>query len=132
MSIATESYANPDWEFSDRIRKVRRSIAGMTQEQMATELGVTQKAYAAWESGKNKPDDIVAIAKRIAFRWRGRVTASWMLGIEDDTPQPPPGGGVEPPGGIEPPTYSLLVGPWAAKSQPIHGPRPAGQQPSAA
>ncbi|MCG7610387.1 helix-turn-helix transcriptional regulator [Mycobacterium sp. CnD-18-1] len=84
MSTATESYANPGWDFSDRIRKVRRSVARMTQAEMATELGVKQKAYAAWESGQNKPDDIVAVAKRIAFRWRGQVTASWVLGVEED------------------------------------------------
>lgn len=78
MSIATDGYRkspNPEWDFSDRLRKVRRDIAGMTQTEMATELGVKQKAYAAWESGQNRPDDIISIAKRIAFRWRGRVTA---------------------------------------------------------
>lgn len=93
MSTATESYANPDWDFSDRIRKVRRSVARMTQEEMAGELGVTQKAYAAWETGRNKPDDIVAVAKRIAFRWRGQVTASWVLGVEDQDGRGPDDGG---------------------------------------
>lgn len=96
MSTATESYANPEWDFSDRIRKVRRSIAGMTQAEFASELNVSQKAYAAWESGQNKPDDIVAVAKRIAFRWRGRVTPSWILGVDDSEGRGPDGGGYAP------------------------------------
>lgn len=102
MSIATESYANPAWEFSDRIRKVRRDIAGMTQTEMAAELGVTQKAYAAWETGRNKPDDLVTIAKRVAFRWRGRVTAAWVLGVEERPSTPPDGGGESRPGESNP------------------------------
>lgn len=87
MTVAHEGYANPEFGFSDRIRKIRREIAHMTQQQMADELGVTQKAYAAWESGRNKPDDIVAIAKRIAIRWRG-VTAGWVLGVSEVPPSP--------------------------------------------
>lgn len=102
MSIATESYANPAWDFSDRIRKVRRAIAKMTQADMAKELGVSQKAYAAWESGLSTPADIVAVAKRIAFRWRGQVTASWLLGVEERPTTPPDGGGESHPGESNP------------------------------
>ena len=73
---------------------------------MATELGVTQKAYAAWESDQNKPGDIVSVAKRIAFRWRGQVTAQWMLGVDDEqTDGNGPDGGVVRPEGFEPPTF---------------------------
>jgi len=90
MSTETVSYANPEWEFCDRLRKVRRSVAEMTQEQMATAIGVSQKAYAAWESGKNQPENIVAVARRVAELWPGRVTPSWLLGVDGGEPPTPP------------------------------------------
>jgi DNA-binding XRE family transcriptional regulator len=92
MSAVSDRYVNPEWEFSDRVRKVRRNIARMTQEQMADLLGVEQKAYAAWETGRTKPSDIVAVSKQIERLWPGKVTASWMLGV-DESPPPPPSGG---------------------------------------
>jgi transcriptional regulator with XRE-family HTH domain len=94
MTTAVNGYKNPTWDFSDRLRKIRREVAGMTQEEMATELGTSQRAYAAWETGRTKPDDIVAVAKRIAIRWR--ISPAWTLGI-DETPPPNPDG---PDGGL--------------------------------
>ena len=85
MTTAVDTPANPEFDFSDRLRKVRRTVARMTQSEMAAELDVTRPRYEAWESGRNVPDDIVAIAKRVAFRWPGRVTASWMLGVDSDS-----------------------------------------------
>lgn len=35
-----------------------RHIAGMTQEQVAKELGVTPSCITMWESGNRKPDII--------------------------------------------------------------------------
>ena len=84
-------YSNPSWTFADRLRKIRRDVAGITQEEMAAELGVKQGAYASWEVGRSKPDDVVAVAKRIALRWR--IAPTWMLGLEDDWL--PPGGGIQ-------------------------------------
>lgn len=78
---------NPQWEFGDRIRKVRRDIAGLSQNEMADALGVSQKVYAAWESNRSRPSDIVAIAKSIATIWATDVTSSWLLGV--DEPPPP-------------------------------------------
>ena len=69
MTTAVKGYHIPTWDFSDRLRKIRREVAHLTQEQMAAELGASQRAYAAWETGRTKPDDIVAVAKRIALRW---------------------------------------------------------------
>lgn len=90
-------YSNPEFTFGDRVRKIRREVAHMTQSEMARELGVGTQAYSAWETGRTKPDDVVAIAKRIALRWRG-VTAAWVLGVDDDGPTPPgPGGGAPAP-----------------------------------
>lgn len=91
MTTAVSTSANPEFDFSDRLRKVRRTVAKMTQTEMAAELNVTRARYEAWESGRNTPEDIVAVAKRIEFRWRGQVTAAWMLGVDDTPPSPPAG-----------------------------------------
>ena len=98
---------NPEFDFSDRLRKVRRSVARMTQAEMATELGVTQKAYSAWESGRNTPENIVSIAKRIEVRWRGSVTAAWMLGVQENPRPDDPNGGVGAPSRAR--TYDLRI-----------------------
>jgi DNA-binding XRE family transcriptional regulator len=87
MTTAVNGYRIPQWDFSDRLRKIRREVAHLTQQQMATELGASQRAYAAWETGRTKPDDIVAVAKRIALRWG--IPPTWTLGLDDG----PNGGG---------------------------------------
>ena len=101
MTVAMGEYANPEFSFGDRIRKIRREVAHMTQAEMADELGVGMQAYSAWESGRTKPDDIVAVAKRIALRWRG-ITAGWVLGLDDGGSGPHPSPGVE----TQPPSRS--------------------------
>lgn len=73
----------PQWNFADRARKVRRDL-GLGQLEMAEKLGVGLKAYSAWESGKNSPEDIVAIAVR--FEKASGVPRTWFLGWIDDTP----------------------------------------------
>ncbi|WP_080733926.1 helix-turn-helix domain-containing protein [Rhodococcoides fascians] len=88
ISVDREAAENPEFDFSDCLRKVRRSVAQMTQAEMAAELGVSRARYEAWESGRNTPDNIVAVAKRIEMRWRGRVTAAWMLGVNERSPRP--------------------------------------------
>lgn len=89
MSIETVVSLNPQWDFGDRLRKVRRSVARMNQREMAGALGITQKAYAAWESGLNRPKDIVAVAKQIESMWPGQVMSAWLLGVDGDSPRPP-------------------------------------------
>ena len=73
----------PQWSFADRARKVRRDLK-LGQAQMADLLGVGLKAYSAWESGKNSPEDIVATA--VKFERASGVPRSWFLGWVDDTP----------------------------------------------
>lgn len=90
MTTEPVGVTNPQWEFADRIRKVRRDIAGLTQNEMAGALGVSQKVYAAWESNISRPSDIVAIAKKIETIWAADVTASWLLGVEIPAPPPTP------------------------------------------
>lgn len=90
MSIEPIGVANPSFEFCDRLRKVRRTIAGMSQAEMALKLGVGRQAYAAWESGVSRPTDIVAVARQVANLWPAQVTAAWMLDIDlPGDPRPP-------------------------------------------
>lgn len=71
----------PQWNFADRARKVRRDL-GLGQLEMAEKLGVGLKAYSAWESGKNSPEDIVSIA--VKFEKASGVPRTWFLGWIDD------------------------------------------------
>lgn len=122
----THHHANPSWTFADRLRKVRREVAHLTQEKMAMELTVGDKAYSAWESGKNNPSatDMVELAKRIAFRWRGEVTAAWMLGVADDDQTPPPAGSDGPNSDDIPSrTENNQPGDWESPSTVTHLPR---------
>jgi DNA-binding XRE family transcriptional regulator len=76
----------PGWTFADRLRKIRRDVLGIEQEEMAQRLGMKKPAYAAWESGRNEPRSIVAVAKQIELM--SRVPAAWVLGVESPTPEP--------------------------------------------
>jgi DNA-binding XRE family transcriptional regulator len=62
---------HPEFDFGDRIRKVRRSVAHLSQADMAASIGVSQKVYSSWETGRTRPSDIIAVAKRIESNWRG-------------------------------------------------------------
>lgn len=79
----------PQWTFGDRIRKVRRD-AGLSQEAFANKIGRGDKAVAAWESGRNTPDDIVTVAQRIQLALG--VPATWVLGLDGQAPNGPDGG----------------------------------------
>lgn len=74
----------PQWTFADRMRKIRRDIVQIDQTEFAQKLGVTRQAYAAWESGRNEPRSILAIAKKVELI--SGVPAVWVLGI--DAPHP--------------------------------------------
>lgn len=94
MGMTTESVSHnlPRWTFADRIRKVRREMAHLSQAAFANRIGVGDKAYAAWETGSNNPGDIVDVAQRIEQEFG--VPAAWTLGLIPDTqPGPRPDGG---------------------------------------
>ncbi|ODV07748.1 MAG: hypothetical protein ABT15_06645 [Pseudonocardia sp. SCN 73-27] len=74
----------PRWTFADRMRKVRFDVLELHQAELAEKLGVTKAAYAAWESGRTQPRDLIAIARRVELL--SGVPASWLLGV--DTPAP--------------------------------------------
>jgi hypothetical protein len=71
-----------------------REKAGLTQAQMAEELGVTRSAVGHWESGLSAPDsDQRAL---LAALWPGRARASVLWpgreGRVDQYPSAPAGG----------------------------------------
>ena len=89
MSTQTAQWRVPEWTFADRLRKIRTD-SGMHQREFATALGVTASAYAAWESGRNLPANLVSVAKRIEMLTG--VPAAWTLGLETQN-GPHPGRG---------------------------------------
>lgn len=89
MHMSTQTAVHvPEWTFGDRIRKIRRD-ARLSQGEFAELIGRGDKAVAAWESGKNEPGDIVAVARRIQVALG--VRAEWTLGLIDGGHTP--GGG---------------------------------------
>lgn len=91
MDMSTQPAHNvwtPEWSLADRLRKIRRDT-GYSQDEFADKLGTNPNAYRAWESGRNHPRDIVALAKRIEMLTG--VPAQWTLGLADDQPSGGPG-----------------------------------------
>jgi transcriptional regulator with XRE-family HTH domain len=90
------------------MRKVRRE-ANLTQAQFAERLGYSDKQVGQWEAGRNHPEDIVEVARRVHREFG--VLPSWTLDVDSG---PPPSGGLidlvrrE---GIEPPTRWLVRSP---------------------
>lgn len=82
----------PAWSFADRIRKVRRDER-LTLAEMASAIGVGEKAYGAWESGRNTPANIVDIA--VSLERATGVPRTWFLGWNDENAPTPQGEGVE-------------------------------------
>lgn len=77
----------PVFAFGDRVRKIRRDLR-MNQEQFAglLDVGVGDRAIAAWESGRSKPDDILLVANRIELVTG--IPAPWVLGYSVGRPNP--------------------------------------------
>lgn len=82
----------PEWSFGDKLRKIRREVASVSQAGMANILEVNPATYSAWEGGRSKPHKRLAevVAQRIEDRFPGRVSAAWVLGYQ------PAGRGGEP------------------------------------
>ena len=69
----------PEWSFADRLRKVRREV-NLTQREFAQNLSVPEPRYAAWESDRATPSNVVTIAK--AIQLATGVPAGWLLGVD--------------------------------------------------
>ena len=68
----------PQWTLADRLRKIRRD-RHLTQHEIAEQLGYKDVTWSAWESGHNRPQDVLDVAVKIERRYG--VPAAWTLGI---------------------------------------------------
>lgn len=80
MSDETSPRWVPEWSLSDRLRKIRRDTH-LSQEDFAHMLGVKASTFASWESGRNQPERILALAALIEEAFD--VPAAWTLGLMD-------------------------------------------------
>ena len=67
-------------EFSERLKNLRKQ-AQLTQVDVAEKLGISQPAYASWESGVKKPtqENLVKIAQIL------NVSVDYLVGNSDNT-----------------------------------------------
>lgn len=82
---ATPRRPAPRLRFGDYVRAARREMR-LSQELFAARLGVRTATVSAWESGRNTPDDLPAVATDLE-----RVTGysrQWFLGWGDVHPLP--------------------------------------------
>ena len=72
-------------EFQHRLYDLRRK-AGMSQEELATVVGVTRQAVQKWESGASKPDmeNLTALARYFS------VSLDWLITGTEAPPAAPP------------------------------------------
>ena len=61
-----------------RIQELRKR-AGLTQEQLAEQLGVTRQAVSKWESDNGVPE----LDALIALSWYFKLTLGELLGVEE-------------------------------------------------
>ena len=66
-------------EFSERLKSLRKQ-AGLTQVDVAEELGISQPAYASWERGVKKPtqENLVKIAQIL------NVSVDYLVGNSEE------------------------------------------------
>lgn len=64
--------------FGERLKELRTE-AGITQKQLASEIGNAQSAIAYWETNKQEPT-ISALKKLCVFFG---VSADYLIGLED-------------------------------------------------
>ena len=74
--------------FADRLKEVRKE-AGLTQTELANELGVSTGSVAMWETGKRNPD--YEMLNKISEFFNKKI--DYVLGFsEDSSPRNPKGG----------------------------------------
>lgn len=90
MSAPQPACTGPDWDWGDRMRKIRRTIANLSQAEMAELVGVKPPTYSAWEGGRSEPGYKLAlqVAYRIAAAYPEQVSVAWVLGTDDSDPLP--------------------------------------------
>lgn len=88
------NYYEPEFTQGDRLRKARET-AGLSQEQLAAELGVSKNTISNYETGNVKPRHPTLLA----WSMRTRVSLGWLKGeaarpggrTPTTRPVPPPG-----------------------------------------
>lgn len=73
----------PQWTMADRLRKARET-AGLEQDALAKELGVSRNTVSSYERGKVAPRRPVLIA----WALRTGVPLAWLMHGVDGGPQP--------------------------------------------
>lgn len=66
--------------FPERLKELRKRETGLTQEKIASQLGIAKTTYASYEQGKRQPDLI--ILSKIADRFG--ITTDYLLGRKVD------------------------------------------------
>lgn len=97
----------PQWEFGDRLRKVRTDL-GYDQKEFAALLELKAPTLSSYEAGRANPrsKDLPTLAARLELLTN--VPRAWFMGWEtENPPQFPKGGFSEPPAGLEPATCGL-------------------------
>jgi transcriptional regulator with XRE-family HTH domain len=74
----TQELVPPEWTLGDRLRKVRRSRR-LSQVEFARLLDESEKSIANWESDVSRPQDVVALAKKVQSVYG--VPSDWLLGV---------------------------------------------------
>lgn len=90
MTVIAGLHVGPQWDWGDRLRKIRRHVANVSQAEMARIVGVKTPTYGAWESGRNEPGYKLAlqVARRLEAHFPGQVSAAWVLGQAIDLHEP--------------------------------------------
>ncbi|MCD2257102.1 helix-turn-helix domain-containing protein [Agrilactobacillus fermenti] len=68
--------------FADKLKELRKSKPGLTQEALAKQLGIAKTTYSSYEQGKRQPD--YEMLQKIANYFD--VTSDYLLGI-NQTPK---------------------------------------------
>lgn len=96
MSAVTHMHTwRPGPDLASKFRSIRRwyslKVLGrdkaLNQEAFAVLAGFGAKAWAAWETGRNQPDDLDAVARQLHDRIN--LDPSYLLAATDDGPRDP-------------------------------------------
>lgn len=80
-SAASTGAVDPMWTLADRLRKARE-FAGLTQGELADEVGISRRSVSTYESGAQTPNRPVVLS----WAMRCNVRMEWLVG--DDGPKP--------------------------------------------